>query len=208
MYEPDVSYCLVPWPLGQYDFPTGLQSQNFKLSPKNATSQKFNKHYRLWWRPFRGHGRGDVTDFYLYTEVWSPFHSWQVLHQDLIFTSFLASRVFHGACFCQWSVCGSDMYHLWEWVFQKWLCQLADLSWCLADFVTLRPFISGLFPAVLVNKALRVISNCSPPRWAVSPEETWQGKNTCHPAAVRLQPLPAVSPEEAQDVRTQDTGPR
>ena len=30
----------------------------------------------------------------------------------------------------------------------------------------------------------------------VSPEGTQEGKNTCHLAAVRLQPLPMVSPEE------------
>ena len=32
--------------------------------------------------------------------------------------------------------------------------------------------------------------------------------NACHPAAFRLQPLPTVSPQETQDVETQDTGPR
>ena len=42
----------------------------------------------------------------------------------------------------------------------------------------------------------------------VSPEGTQEGKNTCHPATIRLQPLPRVSPEETQDVETQDTGPR
>ena len=43
---------------------------------------------------------------------------------------------------------------------------------------------------------------------SVSPEGTKEGKNTCHLAAIRLQPLPTVSPEETQDVKTQDTGPR
>ena len=33
-----------------------------------------------------------------------------------------------------------------------------------------------------------------------SPEGTQEGKNTCHLAAIRLQPLPMVSPEETQDV--------
>ena len=42
----------------------------------------------------------------------------------------------------------------------------------------------------------------------VSPEDTQEGKNTCHLAANRLQPLPTVSPEETQDMKTQDTGPR
>jgi len=37
----------------------------------------------------------------------------------------------------------------------------------------------------------------------VSPERTQRGKNTCHLAAIRLQPLPALNPEE-----TQDTGSR
>ena len=42
----------------------------------------------------------------------------------------------------------------------------------------------------------------------VSPEGTQEGKNTCHLAAIRLQPYSTVSPEETQDVKTQDTGPR
>ena len=33
-------------------------------------------------------------------------------------------------------------------------------------------------------------------------------ENTCHLAAIRLQPLPAVSLEETQVMETQDTGPR
>ena len=42
----------------------------------------------------------------------------------------------------------------------------------------------------------------------LSPEETQEGRNTCHLAVVRLQPHPLVSPEETQDMKTQDTGPR
>jgi len=42
----------------------------------------------------------------------------------------------------------------------------------------------------------------------VSPEGTQEGKNTCHLAANRLQPLPMVNTEETRDVKTQDTGPR
>ena len=42
----------------------------------------------------------------------------------------------------------------------------------------------------------------------VSPEGTQEGKNPCHLAANRLQPLPRVSPEETLDVKTQDTGLR
>ena len=37
---------------------------------------------------------------------------------------------------------------------------------------------------------------------------TQEGTDTCHLAASRLQPLPIMSPEETQDVKTQDTGPR
>ena len=40
------------------------------------------------------------------------------------------------------------------------------------------------------------------------PEENQEGKNTCHLAAIRLQPYSTVSPEETQDVKTQDTGSR
>ena len=36
----------------------------------------------------------------------------------------------------------------------------------------------------------------------VSPGGTQEGKNTCHPADIRQEPLPMVSPEEAQDVKT------
>ena len=42
----------------------------------------------------------------------------------------------------------------------------------------------------------------------VGPEETQEGKNTSHLAAIRLQLLPMLSPEEISDVKTQDTGPR
>ena len=37
----------------------------------------------------------------------------------------------------------------------------------------------------------------------VSRERTQEGKNTCHLAAIRLQPLPMVSSEEVQDVKTE-----
>lgn len=43
MCKPDISYCFVAWSLGQNDFPTPLQSQNFKLSLKVPTSQSFKK---------------------------------------------------------------------------------------------------------------------------------------------------------------------
>ena len=38
-------------------------------------------------------------------------------------------------------------------------------------------------------------------------EGTQEGKNTCHLAVILLHPLSMMSPEEMQDVRTQDTGP-
>ena len=42
----------------------------------------------------------------------------------------------------------------------------------------------------------------------VSPEGIQEGKNTFLLAVIRLWPLPMVNPEETQDVKTQDTGPR
>ena len=36
----------------------------------------------------------------------------------------------------------------------------------------------------------------------MSPEGTQEGKNACHLAAISLQPLPTVSPEETQDMKT------
>ena len=41
---------------------------------------------------------------------------------------------------------------------------------------------------------------------AVSPEGSQEGEDTGHPTATRLQPLPTVSPEGTQDVKTQDAG--
>ena len=41
----------------------------------------------------------------------------------------------------------------------------------------------------------------------VRPKGTQEGKNICHLAAIKLQPLPMVSPKETQDVKTQDTAP-
>ena len=42
----------------------------------------------------------------------------------------------------------------------------------------------------------------------VSPERTQEGKNICHLAAIRWQPLPMVNPEGIDYVKTWDTGPR
>ena len=46
---------------------------------------------------------------------------------------------------------------------------------------------NGVFPARLINKAVTVISDSSPPGLE---------KNTCNPEAIGLQPLPVVSTEE------------
>ena len=45
---------------------------------------------------------------------------------------------------------------------------------------------NGVFPARLINKAVTVISDSSPPGL----------ENTCNPEAIGLQPLPMVSTEE------------
>ena len=63
--------------------------------------------------------------------------------------------------------------------------------------------INGTLPAISVNKGCHGRQRLQPSN--VSPERTQEGKNTCHLAAIRLQPLPTVSPE---DVKTQDAGPR
>ena len=42
----------------------------------------------------------------------------------------------------------------------------------------------------------------------VNLEGSQEGKDACYLAAIRLQPLPTVSPEETQDVKTQDSGHR
>ena len=72
---------------------------------------------------------------------------------------------------------------------------------------------NGIFPATSVNKGCHkssVIATTADGK-LVSHEETQEGKNICQErtlAAVRPQPLPMVSPEETQDMKTQDTGPR
>ena len=68
---------------------------------------------------------------------------------------------------------------------------------------------NGMFPVLSVNKDVTVIGSCSHHSGEpVSPEETQDGKNTCPLAAIRMQPLPTLSPEETQDVETRDPGPR
>ena len=73
--------------------------------------------------------------------------------------------------------------------------------------------INGIFPVTLVEKGCHSHQRLQPPPDGelVNPEGTQEAKEhlpTCCLAAIRLQPLPAVSPEETQDVKTQDTGPR
>ena len=69
---------------------------------------------------------------------------------------------------------------------------------------------NGIFPAISVSKGCHSHQRIAATTDGelVSPEETQEGKNTRHLAAIRLQPLPMVSPEEIQDVKTLDTGPR
>ena len=57
-----------------------------------------------------------------------------------------------------------------------------------------------MFSAISVNKGYHsIISEL------VSPEGPQEGMNTCHLANIRLQPLPMMSPEETQDMKTQET---
>ena len=64
---------------------------------------------------------------------------------------------------------------------------------------------NGIFSAVSVN---RDVSSCSHHSGELlSPEGIQEGKNTHYLAAIRLQPLPMVSPKEAQDLKTV-IGPR
>lgn len=60
---------LLSWALAPCtaDFPTPLQSWNFKFSPKNPTSQKFKKWNRLLWRFCRRNKGEDVTEICSYT---------------------------------------------------------------------------------------------------------------------------------------------
>ena len=66
---------------------------------------------------------------------------------------------------------------------------------------------NGVFPAISVNKDVTIISDCCHPHELVSPEGTQEGKNTCHLAAIRLQPLPTANPEETHAVKTRILAP-
>ena len=70
---------------------------------------------------------------------------------------------------------------------------------------------NGILPAISVNKGCHSHQRLQPPAKGelVIPEGSQEGKNNaCHLAAIRLQALAMVSPEETQDMKTQDTGPR
>ena len=68
-----------------------------------------------------------------------------------------------------------------------------------------------ILPAVSVNKGCHSHRRLQPPptvSWWALRELRKETKNTCHRAAIRLQPRPKVSPEQTQDLKTWDTGPR
>ena len=70
---------------------------------------------------------------------------------------------------------------------------------------------SGIFPAISVNKGSHSCQQLQPPQWRAG--EPWgnSGRKEYLPsniAPIRLQSSPAVSPEETQDVKPRDTGPR
>ena len=60
----------------------------------------------------------------------------------------------------------------------------------------------GVFPATSVDKDVTVISGHNPPMWTL---RALRKGNACHLLTIRLQPLPMVSPKEAQDV-SENTG--
>ena len=74
------------------------------------------------------------------------------------------------------------------------------------------PGRNGVLPAVSVNKPVTVTRTAATEDGElVSPEGAREGKNACPLTAVKLQPLPTLSPEEAQNIKQkkpQDTGPR
>ena len=66
-----------------------------------------------------------------------------------------------------------------------------------------------VFLALSVNKGYHSHQHLQPqPIVLTSPEGTQEGKDICHLAAIKLQSLPTVSPEEIPDMQTQDIGPR
>ena len=93
------------------------------------------------------------SDFYLYTEIWSPFHSWQVLCQDLIFTSFqgLSWGLFLPMD-CVWKWCVSSLrMSFWEvdasasWLdlVSGWLCHFVSIhKWNISCHISKQGFHS------------------------------------------------------------------
>ena len=70
---------------------------------------------------------------------------------------------------------------------------------------------NGILPVISLNKGCQSKSSviaATEDGELMSLEETREKKNICHLAAIRLQPLPMLSPKETQDVRTLDIGPR
>ena len=71
---------------------------------------------------------------------------------------------------------------------------------------------NGIFAAISVKKKKRMLQSSAIAATVngelVSLEGGQEGKNTCCLAVIRLQQLPTVSPEETQDVKTQDSGHR
>ena len=62
---------------------------------------------------------------------------------------------------------------------------------------------NGMFPAIAIKKVSQSpVIVATVDGELVSPYGSQEGENTCHPAATRLQPLPMVSPEGTQDVKT------
>ena len=67
---------------------------------------------------------------------------------------------------------------------------------------------NGIFPIVSVKQGCHShATTATMDSKLVRPKGTQEGKNICHVAAIKLQPLPMVSPKETQDVKTQDTAP-
>ena len=62
--------------------------------------------------------------------------------------------------------------------------------------------MNGIFPAISVNNRCQSSAiSATTEGELVSPEGTQEGKNIYYLAAIRLLPLPMVSPKEAQDVK-------
>lgn len=70
---------------------------------------------------------------------------------------------------------------------------------------------NGIFPAVSLNKGCQSKSSAiaaTADGELMTLDRTQERKNICHLAAITLQPLPMLSPEKTQDVKTQHAGLR